>query len=80
MARYKSVEKVFRVIRVLIYKSLPVSKIAKETGLSTMTIYRILAGLKRAGVPLRRYEGESVNYTIGHYDLMQFLSNNPAQD
>jgi len=80
MARYESIEKVFRVIRLLIHQSLPASKIAQETGLSTMTCYRIIRALKQAGVPLRRYEGESTCYTIGHYDLVQFLSKNPPQD
>ena len=80
IARYESIEKVFRVIKILTLMLLPVRKIAQETGLSTMTIYRIIAALKQAGVPLRRYEGESTCYTIGHYDLVQFLSKNPPQD
>ena len=76
MARYDSIEKVFLVIRILLRKSLPVRRIAEESGLSTMTVYRILAGLKRAGFNVRRHQRQNgtYTYTAGHYDLMRLLA------
>ena len=80
MARYTSVEKIFRIIEILTRRSIPIHELATEAGISPMTAYRIVGALRRAGLNIRRYRGDGISYTLGHHDLWKFLTRGQQEE